>query len=76
MSNRCKLRKEYYKQNGNYRGSCNISYDYVKWLENEVLALRQPLVISSFCDECIDGSGWYGDEDITYNCSKCNPEAN
>ena len=27
------------------------------------------------CDECIDGSGWYGDEDITYNCSKCNPEA-
>ena len=28
------------------------------------------------CDECGDGSGWYGNEDVTYNCSKCNPEAN
>ena len=23
------------------------------------------------CDECGDGSGWYG----VYNCSKCNPQA-
>lgn len=29
------------------------------------------------CDECGDGSGWYGnDVSITMNCSKCNPEAN
>ena len=29
------------------------------------------------CDECGDGSGWYGnDGGITMNCSKCNPEAN
>ena len=28
------------------------------------------------CDECGDGSRWYGNEDVTYNCSKCNPEAN
>lgn len=27
------------------------------------------------CDECTDGSGWYGDEDIVNNCSKCNPKA-
>jgi hypothetical protein len=33
-------------------------------------------VVGSVCDECTDGSGWYGCEDITYNCSKCNPEAN
>lgn len=33
-------------------------------------------VSGSVCDECTDGSGWHGDEDITYNCSKCNPEAN
>ena len=32
-------------------------------------------VSGSVCDECTDGSGWYGCEDITYNCSKCNPEA-
>lgn len=43
-------------------------------IEREV-ALRQPPVIGSVCDECGDGSGWYGCEDITYNCSKCNPEA-
>jgi hypothetical protein len=41
---------------------------------NEILLLFS--VSGSVCDECIDGSGWYGDEDITYNCSKCNPEAN
>jgi hypothetical protein len=34
------------------------------------------------CDECGDGSGWYGNDiepeygSITMNCSKCNPEAN
>ena len=38
--------------------------------------LRLFNVSGSVCDECTDGSGWYGCEDITYNCSKCNPEAN
>lgn len=39
-------------------------------------------VSGSVCDECGDGSGWYGDDiepeygSITMNCSKCNPEAN
>ena len=33
------------------------------------------------CIECQDGSGWYGEDGpyydgiITYNCSKCNPQA-
>jgi hypothetical protein len=27
------------------------------------------------CDECGDGSGWYGDDDIIYNCKRCNPQA-
>ena len=34
-----------------------------------------PAFSGSVCDECEDGSGWYGDEDITMNCSLCNPEA-
>jgi hypothetical protein len=49
MSKRCELQKEYYQANGNYKGSGKYSDDYVMWLENEVLALRQPLVISSVC---------------------------
>ncbi len=49
MSKRCELQKEYYQAKGNYKGSGKYSDDYVMWLENEVLALRQPLVISSVC---------------------------
>lgn len=37
--------------------------------------LRLFSVSGSVCDECTDGSGWYGDEDIINNCSKCNPKA-
>lgn len=37
--------------------------------------LRKHNVSGSVCDECTDGSGWYGDKDIVYNCSKCNPKA-
>lgn len=43
--------------------------------------LRLFNVNGSVCDECGDGSGWYGDDiepeygGITMNCSKCNPEA-
>lgn len=40
MSKRCKLQKEYYKEFGNYKGDGKYSDHYVKWLENEVLALR------------------------------------
>ena len=44
--------------------------------------LRLFNVSGSVCDECGDGSGWYGDDiepeygSITMNCFKCNPEAN
>jgi hypothetical protein len=46
MSKRCELQNEYYKANGNYKGSGKYSDDYVVWLENEVLSLRAPLKIS------------------------------
>jgi hypothetical protein len=45
MSKRCELQKEYYKANGNYKGTGKYSDEYVSWLEDEVLALRQPLVV-------------------------------
>ena len=43
---------------------------------NETYNLTEPI-----CDECGDGSGWYGNDiypeygSITMNCSKCNPQA-
>ena len=47
---------------------------------DEMLKSRKPDFVERseqlVCDECTDGSGWYGDEEITYNCSKCNPKAN
>ena len=49
MSKRCELQKEYYKAKGNYKGSGKYSDDYVMWLEDEVLALRQPPVSNSVC---------------------------
>lgn len=45
MSKRCELQKEYYKANGNYKGNGKYCDKYVSWLENEVLALRQPPVV-------------------------------
>lgn len=46
MSKRCKLQKEYYQSNGNYK--CNGKYcdKYVKWLEEQILALREQNVNS------------------------------
>ena len=40
MSRRCELQKQYYKEFGSYKGDGKYSDHYVKWLENEVLALR------------------------------------
>jgi hypothetical protein len=68
MSKRCELQKEYYKANGNYKGRGKYSDDYVMWLENEVLALRQPPVISSVCD-C---NRWHDRmEESNNTCSAC-----
>lgn len=47
MSKRCELQKEYYQQYGNYKGNGKYCDKYVSWLENEVLALRQPPVSGS-----------------------------
>ena len=40
MSNRCKLQREYYKENGNYKGIGKYNDEYVNWLEDEVIKLR------------------------------------
>ena len=47
MSKRCELQKEYYQANGKYKGVGKYSDDYVKWLENEVLALRTHVTVCS-----------------------------
>jgi len=47
MSKRCELQKEYYKEYGNYKGYGKYSDDYVRWLEDEVLALRIADVVLS-----------------------------
>jgi hypothetical protein len=55
-------------------------HSYYEWEkdENKCMQCDKPLI----CNECGDGSGWYGDDtppeygSITMNCSKCNPEAN
>jgi hypothetical protein len=54
---------------------CKIADKYIEDLK-QVKNCSQSSVSGSVCNECTDGSGWWGDEDITYNCSKCNPEAN
>jgi hypothetical protein len=59
MSKRCELQKEYYQANGNYKGSGKYSDDYVIWLENEVLALRQPLVSGQLEAISKDFRLWY-----------------
>jgi hypothetical protein len=40
MSKRCELQKEYYQSNGNYKGNGKYSDEYVRWLEDQILALR------------------------------------
>jgi hypothetical protein len=40
MSKRCKLQSEYFKKHGNYKGVGKYSDNYVKWLEDKVIALK------------------------------------
>jgi hypothetical protein len=40
MSKRCELQKEYYQSNGNYKGNGKYCDKYVRWLEEQILALR------------------------------------
>jgi hypothetical protein len=50
MSKRCQLQKEYYKTNGKYKGNGKYSDDYVKWLEDQVLALQKKHLKCGECD--------------------------
>lgn len=66
MSKRCELQKEYYQQYGNYKGNGKYNDKYVSWLENEVLALRQPLVMRSVCEKYPEPTQQY-----CYKCDGC-----
>lgn len=69
MSKRCELRKEYYKQHGNYKGDGKYSNSYVEWLETKILTTKNPnnmkqdlnyflaLVLTAVG---VGGSFWYG----------------
>jgi ribosomal protein L37AE/L43A len=73
MSKRCELQKEYYQQYGNYKGKGSYRDEYVRWLENEVLALHQPPVMRSFtaCPSCgsdkIYYEGWWTCRECTHD---------
>ena len=41
MSKRCELQKDYFQKRGNYKGKGKYSDDYVKWLEDKILARQQ-----------------------------------
>lgn len=46
MSKRCELKKEYYQQYGNYKGSGKYCDKYVSWLEEKNLSFY------GVCKEC------------------------
>jgi len=65
MSKRCDLQKEYYKKNGNYKGSGQYRDSYVMWLEDQILTLRNNQ--HDFSKNCIceDSIG------ETWCCNQC-----
>lgn len=73
MSKRCELQKEYYQQYGNYKGNGKYSDKYVSWLENEVLALRQPLVSGELPISCVNDfeKPEYCSQRNNHLCQKC-----
>jgi hypothetical protein len=41
MSKRCELQKEFYKLQGNYKGTGTFNDNYVKWLEDRIIFFEQ-----------------------------------
>ena len=70
MSKRCELQKEYYKQFGNYKGNGKYCDKYVIWLENEILALRQPPV-SGRSEQCLHTERVWTIDPYDQKCFKC-----
>jgi hypothetical protein len=64
MSKRCELQKEYYQAKGNYKGNGKYNDDYVRWLEDQILALRIHDVVgrSEQLKAFMDFALWYKDE--------------
>ena len=73
MSKRCELQKEYYQQYCNYKGNGKYSDKYVSWLENEVLALRQPPVSGELPISCVNDfeKPEYCSQRNNHLCQKC-----
>ena len=71
MSKRCELQKEYYQSNGNYKGNGKYCDKYVRWLEEQILALRIHDVVGRSEQLVCDYK--YHNRDITTNgeCTKC-----
>jgi hypothetical protein len=58
----------------------NIHWDSIVTETNNVitgfeLKIQLPNISNLNCPECRDNESWYGDDDIVYNCSICNPNA-
>lgn len=77
MSKRCELQKEYYKEKGNYKGTGKYSDDYVKYLEDKLLAQSElnntvdlGSVSKSVCDLSQDFQKYLKEQGET-NCPQC-----
>jgi hypothetical protein len=77
MSKRCELQKEYYQANGNYKGNGKYNDEYVRWLEDQTLALRIHGVVGrseQFYCTCSRAKGLDHDEEGTPYCISCQKE--
>tara|TARA_R110000772_G_scaffold169187_2_gene281039 strand:- start:7 stop:225 length:219 start_codon:yes stop_codon:yes gene_type:complete len=66
MSKRTELKKEYYKEFGNYKGEGRYSDHYVEWLENKILDVVLDDVI-----KCEHINRMYNEGTGYYICSDC-----
>ena len=77
MSKRCELQKEYYQTNGAYKGNGKYNDKYVRWLEDQILALRKTDFSGQreqFYCTCSRAKGLDHDEEGTPYCISCQKE--
>ena len=75
MSKRCELQKEYYQTNGAYKGNGKYNDKYVRWLEDQILALRIHGVVGQSeqltCPRCNSTNILSPDKDNDAQCIEC-----
>jgi hypothetical protein len=74
MSKRCELQKEYYQSNGNYKGNGKYCDKYVRWLEEQILALRIHDVVEQseqLCPNCGSDNLETADNENDNLCNYC-----